>query len=379
MDKTKKARVNQNSKKTPIKGAQKALNATVIGAAALAHRFTADRGSEFYTKPTEINAAEAKAILKHWNKRNRSLRTTDVRTLCRAIEAGQWILHPCPLVFSENDELLDGQHRLSALVKAAEKALENGEINDLSEFKLSFRVLCGEPNSTQSKIDKNATRSLTDTAVLEKVIGKHDSVGKRALKLCYTSLCKTETGGNLDKGLATHQDAINILNTVFGYTSQTYEEFAREFQEIWERQDRSQPLYLGHISAMFEYARFFPNKAKYLLRLVSGTYQEHKNLDNEGFDTDFTTAQNTIVKRFRDELGKRKESRLKRSQTVEGGSHGGSVFPRHFNEMLYVIQQFHDKTGSTRMSYRQLVRKEDVKGNKSQFNFYWEKLRGEDS
>jgi|TARA_B110001454_G_scaffold218603_1_gene247101 hypothetical protein len=384
MDKTKTV-TGKKTNKGLIKGAQRSLKRNLQGdpAKEAVHRFTPDRGTDFYAG-TNINAAEAKEILKaDCNKDNRDIKPSHLKSLCCAARSGQWILAPSPLVFGysldelRNDDILDGGHRLTMLATIGKEKLAAGEIEDLKDYWLPFRILCGQSKSVQDKIDKNATRSLTDTAVLSGAIGKRDAVGKRALKLCFTSLCKTKSGERLDKGLATHEHAINILGVPFADTGQTHEEFARELQEIWDRQNRSAPCYLGHVSAIHEYARYFPNKAKFFFRLISGNTQEERNLDKEGFDIDENTDSNSIVYRFKDLLRERKEKRLSRSSKVEGGSHGGSVFPLHFSEMLYVIQQFHNKTGATKMSYRSLVLKEEIKGNKSKFNFHWGMLKAE--
>jgi len=52
------------------------------------------------------------------NKRNRTLNKNHVINLTRQIEQGLWIFDGNPIRFSENGNLLDGQHRLEACVKA---------------------------------------------------------------------------------------------------------------------------------------------------------------------------------------------------------------------------------------------------------------------
>ena len=53
------------------------------------------------------------------NKSNRPLSSKHVIALAGSIERGEWMFTGESIKFSESDTLLDGQHRLSAIVMAA--------------------------------------------------------------------------------------------------------------------------------------------------------------------------------------------------------------------------------------------------------------------
>jgi hypothetical protein len=54
------------------------------------------------------------------NKINRRLRSTHVAFLAAQITAGQWMLNGQAVIVSEDENILDGQHRLQAVIKAGE-------------------------------------------------------------------------------------------------------------------------------------------------------------------------------------------------------------------------------------------------------------------
>lgn len=60
----------------------------------------------------------ADSILKNQNSKNRSIRLRSVEKIAFDIIAGKWRVTHQPIAFSRDGELLDGQHRLSAIVKA---------------------------------------------------------------------------------------------------------------------------------------------------------------------------------------------------------------------------------------------------------------------
>jgi hypothetical protein len=56
--------------------------------------------------------------LRDRNKNNRNMKWRHVRLLAQAITEGKWLLIPHPIMFDKNKWLLDGQHRLQAVVEA---------------------------------------------------------------------------------------------------------------------------------------------------------------------------------------------------------------------------------------------------------------------
>ena len=57
------------------------------------------------------------------NDRNRNLRAQTIARYARDMEAGKWHLDGTPIKFGPDGQLLDGQHRLAAIVKSGETIL----------------------------------------------------------------------------------------------------------------------------------------------------------------------------------------------------------------------------------------------------------------
>lgn len=77
------------------------------------------------------------ALAERWltmNKNNRRLRPSHVTHLANQMKQGRWMLSPEPIVFSKRGRLLDGQHRLNAVIqsgcdiKASVALVENEEV-----------------------------------------------------------------------------------------------------------------------------------------------------------------------------------------------------------------------------------------------------------
>ena len=59
----------------------------------------------------------AAEYLKH-NTNNRNIRTSHVEYLSNAIKRGEWVLSHQGIAFNEHGVLIDGQHRLQAIIKS---------------------------------------------------------------------------------------------------------------------------------------------------------------------------------------------------------------------------------------------------------------------
>lgn len=81
---------------------------------------------------------------------NRNLSRGRVEELARAILQGQWRLTHQGIAFGENGDLIDGQHRLAAIVRAG--------------VPVQILVTRGLPQSSFSVMDRGWTRSLRDIA-----------------------------------------------------------------------------------------------------------------------------------------------------------------------------------------------------------------------
>lgn len=94
-----------------------------------------------------INPAVAKAILAT-SRRNRHVTISRVRKLSQAMELGEWIIAQ-PIMVNCDGTLLDGQHRLHAVIRSGKS--------------IQFLVISGfESLDTFGRIDDVATRRLKD-------------------------------------------------------------------------------------------------------------------------------------------------------------------------------------------------------------------------
>ncbi|WP_120009733.1 ParB/RepB/Spo0J family partition protein [Teichococcus vastitatis] len=78
-----------------------------------------------------ITPATAEAYLMH-NTRNRKIVSAHVDAIARDIRAGNWMMNAQPICFSRSGRLLNGQHRLSAVIQAGE-AIEVPVMRSLPE------------------------------------------------------------------------------------------------------------------------------------------------------------------------------------------------------------------------------------------------------
>lgn len=95
--------------------------------------------------------AAEKLLLK--NDVNRNLRVSVVDKYQRDMEAGNWKLCMAPIVIAEDGRILDGQHRLTAQIRAMKQ--------------IKWLVIRNAPAETQKTIDTGAGRSVGDVLQLE--------------------------------------------------------------------------------------------------------------------------------------------------------------------------------------------------------------------
>lgn len=87
------------------------------------------------------------------NTHNRNLRQPFVMQLASAIARGEWLMNGESIKFDANGTLIDGQHRLAAIVKA------NVPVRSV--------VVFGLASETQATVDTGAKRSFADVLRLE--------------------------------------------------------------------------------------------------------------------------------------------------------------------------------------------------------------------
>lgn len=98
-----------------------------------------------------ITPAKAEEYLNH-NTHNRSLRNRRIDDLVAAIKRGEWKMNGDAIKFDVDGTLLDGQHRLWAVV--------------ISEQAIESLVITGLDPEAQMTMDVGARRSLKDTLML---------------------------------------------------------------------------------------------------------------------------------------------------------------------------------------------------------------------
>jgi hypothetical protein len=99
-----------------------------------------------------ITPEYASSILESCNKDNRTLRSGWVDQLAAAIKRGEWVTTHQGLAFDESGELVDGQHRLMAVVVA--------------KMPVQMMVSHNVPKSSFSVLDIGMKRSIADTTGL---------------------------------------------------------------------------------------------------------------------------------------------------------------------------------------------------------------------
>jgi hypothetical protein len=136
-------------------------------------------GPTGYTRPLKIEGAPAAAhgsvrvqfidvtpdLAKRWlhhNLGNRSLRDTTVEAYARDMIGGEWLLNHQGIAFNDQERLIDGQHRLAAIVRSG-----------VTVTLLVSHGWPSKPQGSKSKaklmdtVDRGAPRSLKDLLELQ--------------------------------------------------------------------------------------------------------------------------------------------------------------------------------------------------------------------
>lgn len=95
-----------------------------------------------------ITPEQAEQILES-NKVNRTLRQGVMEAYRRDMEAGRWMMTGEPIQFSRTGDLLNGQHRMTALAGSKSKGVD-------------FLVITGLPDIAQTMMDQGAARGVSD-------------------------------------------------------------------------------------------------------------------------------------------------------------------------------------------------------------------------
>lgn len=192
-------------------------------------------------EPYQIVVLVTPEIAEDWltncNVHNRKLIDSHVEYLANEIRAGRWRLTHQGIAFSANGVLLDGQHRLWAVVLAGMPAL--------------MRVFVNQPAETMSVIDTGQRRRNDQIITLTGNLGEvtpHDLAILRSMFICYPHRRSPEEEGEL---LSRHFKAVRfaqeilIRSRTFRHitTAITYAVLAR----AWYSADHSQLRHFAEV------------------------------------------------------------------------------------------------------------------------------------
>lgn len=108
-------------------------------------------------KMEDIDAPRAKQLLEKRYGKQRPKSQATIKRMTEAMNHNEWVEALCtPLFLDMNGELLDGQHRLTALAQ--------------TDQTIRFMVASGLPSDVFTYIDQNRTRSLKDALFIDGVI-----------------------------------------------------------------------------------------------------------------------------------------------------------------------------------------------------------------
>lgn len=130
---------------------------------------------------TKMTPAMAQGILDRNDRndqRNRSLRPDYVRQLAAAMKRGEWMINGEPVQIAKDETLLNGQHRLTAVVE--------------SGVTVPMLVVRGLPVSSRKTMDVGTRRTLSD------VLALHNEIDTTNLAAVLGLLYRYRTGARLD-------------------------------------------------------------------------------------------------------------------------------------------------------------------------------------
>lgn len=120
------------------------------------------------------------------NTHNRNIRESKVRKYTHDMLKGDWLETGEPIKVSKTGVLLDGQHRLLALVRAADQGLfiDQQQLAPQPDIQIPFFVITGLDDIAQQAMDIGAPRRLSDALALR---GEKNVLNlAAALRIVYT-------------------------------------------------------------------------------------------------------------------------------------------------------------------------------------------------
>jgi hypothetical protein len=138
----------------------------------------------------DVGPEDARAMLEQ-NNHNRTMRPEYVRKLAAAMERGEWTVNGEPVQIAEDGTLLNGQHRLNAIVE--------------SGVTVPLLVIRGLPISSQMTMDTGLRRNLSDVLALH---GESETANLGAI---LAMLYRYRSGHKLNNSGRTAPTAVQAL------------------------------------------------------------------------------------------------------------------------------------------------------------------------
>lgn len=150
------------------------------------------------TVKIELLTPERAAKLLERNKSNRRIREGRVREIARAITAGHWYVTGDTIKLNGDGSLLDGQHRLSAIVAAGQP--------------VRVAIARGVDTRAQVAVDRGASRTLGDDLRMAGHAHYNTLAAACALRMRWDE--GSRSGGAFGVTRATWDDATEVLRRV---------------------------------------------------------------------------------------------------------------------------------------------------------------------
>lgn len=125
------------------------------------------------------------------NFRNRPLAEDTIAAYARDMKAGTWVPTHQGIAFNDRDELIDGQHRLHAIIQAGVT------VRMMVTFGLASEI-AGSKMTTMDAVDRGRTRSVADQLKIQH--GMKEGTQIAAITACLGSICFGERTKRLTVG-----------------------------------------------------------------------------------------------------------------------------------------------------------------------------------
>ncbi|HZO54874.1 MAG TPA: hypothetical protein VFB63_19360 [Bryobacteraceae bacterium] len=205
-----------------------------------------------------ITPAEATAWLR-CNERNRPVRKGHVNFLAKEIKEGHWQINGQAIVIADNEQVLDGQHRLLAIIEAGQP--------------IKTLVVYGITPEAFSTIDTGAVRSSADALYLH-----FNEYGIGIVKAVATAVPWVK---QLERGALRSGGSNKISNSEVIVYAQDHPSLFQRAERLQSYPKDNRPLSLGVGTALYEYfARKDEEKAdKFFQDLFTGESLERTDVE----------------------------------------------------------------------------------------------------